>query len=496
MLKNIFIVVLLSLCNNLKAQSKYEFRGAWIATIGGIDWPSPAVRGKCYEQQQEFVNLLNKLEECGINAVIVQIRPAADAFYKSSYEAWSKYLTGVQGMAPDPYYDPLNFMIEEAHRKGMEFHAWFNPFRALIDASKNIHPSNHVTFTHPDWFVNYGGKKYFDPGIPNARNYVIEVVKEVVRNYDIDAVHFDDYFYPYKIGKTPFPDNNSFYSYNTQGLSKEDWRRNNVNVFVQDVYNSIKKIKPLVQFGISPFGVWRNISKDPDGSNTTAGTTNYDDLYADVVYWQKHACVDYILPQLYWEQGHHAADYTTLLDWWSNHTYNRAMYIGHGLYQYGANKAAAWHSSNEIIEQVQLLRNYKTINGSCYYSTTAFIKNKYNIAETIQYSINNYKAIMSPMKWLDSLVPPPPSINSIQVFEGIISTNLKHNCNDARFFVVYRFLNTEKINIQSTKNIYRVTNTDKMIIDSEKGKYKFVVTTLDKAHNESKYVALEKSKSN
>ena len=240
----LFLFLSVFLCHYLCAHTKpkYELRAVWIATIGNIDWPSNDTKLDALAQQQEFINLLNLLQSAGMNAVIVQVRPASDAFYESSYETWSRYVTGKEGQAPNPYYDPTKFMIDECHKRGMEFHAWFNPYRALIDARKNTHAFNHPTYTHPEWFVNYGGKKYFDPGVPAVRKYVQDVVCEVVSKYDIDAVHFDDYFYPYKIGSLEFPDNKSYIQNGDGMLTKADWRRKNVNLFIEEISKKIKVI--------------------------------------------------------------------------------------------------------------------------------------------------------------------------------------------------------------------------------------------------------------
>ncbi|NBX27270.1 MAG: hypothetical protein EBR55_03325 [Chitinophagia bacterium] len=213
-----------------KIYPKYEFRAAWIATVSNIDWPSkPGLSAA--QQQSEFVKRLDQLVELGCNVAIVQIRPAADAFYPSSYEPWSRFLSGKIGQAPNPYYDALAFMIAETHKRNIEFHAWFNPFRALTDATKNANPATHATKQHKDWVVNYGGKSYFNPGLPQVRNYIQDVILEVVRKYDIDAVHLDDYFYPYRIANVAFNDALAFNNYNPEQLNREDWRRQNVSTF-------------------------------------------------------------------------------------------------------------------------------------------------------------------------------------------------------------------------------------------------------------------------
>ena len=254
------------------AQPKYEFRGVWIATVDNIDWP---VKGMVTadSQKTEFSRQLDLHKKNGMNAVIVQVRPAADAFYPSQYEPWSQWLTGIQGKPPTPYYDPLQFMIEETHKRGMEFHAWCNPYRAdfKIDSS-SIAPS-HITRIHPEWFLSYGDKKYFDPANKDAQKFVESVIRDIVSRYDVDAIHMDDYFYPYRIAGLEFPDSISYLGSGTK-LSKDDWRRSNVDSIIKTISVIIKNEKPWVQFGISPFSVWRNKAQDPEGSDSNSGQNN------------------------------------------------------------------------------------------------------------------------------------------------------------------------------------------------------------------------------
>ncbi|MGN6616748.1 MAG: glycoside hydrolase family 10 protein, partial [Ilyomonas sp.] len=306
-------LVLLQFASFAQTSPKYEFRAVWVATVENIDWPSR--KGLSTEEQKaEFIRLLDMNKRNGMNAIIMQIRPVADAFYPSPFEPWSEYLTGKQGVAPNPYYDPLKFMIEETHKRGMEFHAWLNPYRAVFNIYKSSVAPNHITRTHPEWFLNYGDKKYFDPGQPEAMEFVAKVVKDIVSRYDLDGIHMDDYFYPYRIPGKDFPDNKTYLKYG-DGLTKDDWRRSNCDSIIKLIHDVIIDTKPMVKFGISPFGVWRNKSKDPMGSDTRAGVTNYDDLYADILLWLKEGWIDYVAPQLYWEIGHPLCDYETLLNW-------------------------------------------------------------------------------------------------------------------------------------------------------------------------------------
>ncbi len=362
---------LLLIMPNAYAQKNSEFRGVWVASVDNIDWPSKG-NYNADSQKTAFIQLLDMHKANGMNAMVVQIRPATDAFYPSPYEPWSEWLTGKQGSPPVPYYDPLAFMITETHKRGMEFHAWMNPYRAVFNTSRSSIAPTHISRIHPDWFIVYGDKLYFDPGNKEVQQYVTNVVKDVVSRYAVDAIHFDDYFYPYRIPGKEFPDNDKYVRYGN-GMNKDDWRRSNVDSIILLLSKAIKKANKQCQFGISPFGVWRNIDKDPDGSNTKAGQTNYDDLYADILLWLKMGWIDYVAPQLYWEFGHKAAPYEVLIDWWSKHSYGKNCYIGLGIYRAGSNEA--WKDKTQLPRQIQLLRQNPTIQGMIFFSSKSFNKN-------------------------------------------------------------------------------------------------------------------------
>ncbi len=370
---------------DLFSQARPEFRGVWVATVDNIDWPS---RGNYNADSQkiEFVRLLDMHQRNGMNAMIVQIRPVTDAFYPSQYEPWSEFLTGKQGQPPVPYYDPLEFMIAETHKRGMEFHAWMNPYRAVFNINRSSIADTHITRIHPEWFLTYGDKRYFDPGNKEAQTYLTGVVKDVVSRYAVDAIHFDDYFYPYKIPGKEFPDYGTYNKYGN-GLKKDDWRRSNTDSIISMLSAVIKKENPKCQFGISPFGVWRNIDKDPDGSRTNGAQTNYDDLYANILLWLQKGWIDYVAPQLYWEFGHKIAPYEVLLDWWGKHTYGRNCYIGIGIYR--ANSNAAWKDVTQIPRMIDALRNTPNIQGMVFYSSKVFDKNPNGWSDTLR--LNYFK---------------------------------------------------------------------------------------------------------
>jgi len=392
---------------------KYEFRGVWVATVNNIDWPSR--QGLPVETlKKEALDLLDLHKSHGMNAIILQVRPCSDAFYFSEIEPWSRYLTGIPGKAPEPFFDPLHFWIEESHKRGMELHAWLNPYRLAQNTSEPL-AGNHIAFTHPDWVVSYGNKLYFDPGIPATRTYVTRVVADIVRRYDIDAIHFDDYFYPYPVSE-PFPDNASFAQFNRafRPDQKDHWRRENVDILIKMLSDSIKNLKPWVKFGISPFGVWRNRNMDPDGSETRAGVTNYDHLYADIRKWLREGWIDYAIPQIYWEIGHPAADFETLLNWWNMNSFDKGLYIGKAPYKLDPNSnIEAWKRSDQMPRQIDLTRKYTNISGSAYFSSKHFRRDLYGFQDSLASRIYKLPALIPPMPWLKVAKPAtPPKIKS------------------------------------------------------------------------------------
>ena len=352
------------------AKPRKEFRAVWVASVANIDWPSK--KGLSAEQQKrEYLDILDNLKRWNMNAVVVQVKPTGDAFYPSKYGPWSEYLTGKQGV--NPGYDPLKFMVEEAHKRGIEFHAWFNPYRLSMNTDRSRLSRDNIVFKKPEWIVEYGGKLYLDPGIPAVDDYVVDSIMEVVKNYDIDAVHMDDYFYPYKVKNQEYPDEYTYRQYGSEYNSKSAWRRDNVNRLVEKLSAEIKKTKPNVQFGISPFGVWRNKSTDPvRGSDTKAGVQNYDDLYADILLWIDKGWIDYVAPQIYWNQGFNLAEYNTLVRWWSDAVAGSKtdLYIGQAAY-----KVKEWKNSNELINQVYFNRDFSNVKGSIFFSYKSLLDN-------------------------------------------------------------------------------------------------------------------------
>lgn len=469
------------------AQSpKREFRAAWIATVSNIDWPSkPGLPAE--QQKSEFVARLNQLQALGCNAVVVQIRPACDAFYNSVEEPWSRYLTGKQGRPPFPYYDPLSFMVAEAHKRNMEFHAWFNPYRALVIKGKNPNPPEHVTNKHPDWLIDYGTKTYLNPGLPQVREYVTRIIMDVVKRYDIDAVHLDDYFYPYRIANVEFGDQATYNRYKGDFDNKDDWRRNNVDLFMSVLNNNIKQAKPWVKLGISPFGVWRNASKDPSGSQTRGGQTCYDDLYSDVLLWMQQGWIDYLAPQLYWEHGHRLVGFEVLQPWWDSHSYGRHMYYGLGVYRMLNATRPPWNSPNELVSQLRDTRYNTKTPGTILYSTSNFDKLPQSVSDSVA-SHNKYLALPPTMKWLDSIPPTPATLTAEEQNKGtLLKWSGDNPTSEPLRFLVYRFAAGERPNLNKAENMLAIVQ-EPQYFDPENARHlgcSYIVTVLDRLWNES-----------
>jgi uncharacterized lipoprotein YddW (UPF0748 family) len=491
----LIFVIAFSIISSYSQSPKREFRGIWLATVNNIDWPSKA--GLTVEDQKsELLSLLDQLEALHFNAVIFQIRPAGDAFYNSQTEPWSQWLMGKQGLAPANNWDPLHFITKECHQRGMELHAWMNPFR-LSQNLNTTYSSRSIARRHPDWVVNYGNRQYLDPGIPGVRNYLNSVVSEVVRKYDVDAIHFDDYFYPYPIAKTPFPDSLSFVQYNRGHTATEinSWRRENVDLIIESLNQTIKHLKPRVKFGISPFGVWKNYDENDEmaGSVTTAGTTNYDNLYADVIKWQQKGWIDYMIPQLYWEIGHSSVDFITLANWWSERSFGHHVYVGHALYKLVEGKSSAWKNSEELPEQIMISRRMKNIEGSAYFRMRYLEKNPLGIKDRLLQDIYQEKALLPTMPWLDNKKPAQPTKVKLK---GLFKKNKlsikyakkKPQSADHLGYLVYTSTSKEKVDIENPSNMLCFSQQDIIDLSKQKRPNKdcfLWISVLDKQHNES-----------
>ena len=470
------------------AYPKREFRAAWIQSVNGQFRGMPTEKLK-----QNLIGQLNSLQKAGINAIIFQVRPEADALYASRLEPWSRFLTGVQGKAPEPYWDPMQFMIDECHKRGMEFHAWINPYRTKTTLKSELAP-NHVYNIHPEWFVTYGDQLYFDPALPESRRHICMVVSDIVSRYDVDAIHMDDYFYPYPIKGKDFPDDASFARFGGGFSNKGDWRRSNVNVLIKKLHETIREIKPWVKFGVSPFGIYRNESSDPLGSKTK-GLQNYDDLYADVLLWAREGWIDYNIPQIYWHIGHPVADYETLVKWWARNTENRPLFIGQSVMNTVQNADPKNQSINQLPRKMALQRAYQTIGGSCQWPASAVVENAGKYRDALIAEYHKYPALPPVFDFMDNEAPAKVrKMKPVWTEDGYIlfwtAPKYKEEMNRAVQYVVYRFNDKEKVNIDDPSHIVAITrdNFYKLPYEDGKTKYRYVVTALDRLHNESKSV--------
>jgi len=469
--------------NNIKAQSgypKHEFRGAWIATVANLDWPSSPTQSVS-AQQAALITTLDNLQTCGINAVVFQVRPECDALYCSEIEPWSYWLTGQQGRAPSPVYDPLEFAITEAHKRGMELHAWFNPYRAVKTVGAYSIANNHVSVQHPEWILTVESQKILNPGLQEVRDYVTSVIKDVVVRYDIDAVHFDDYFYPYDgIGNL---DAATYASY-SRGISNiNDWRRDNVNLFVAQIDSLLKSTKPWVKFGISPFGIWK--SGTPTG---VTGLSSYSAIYCDPIAWMQAGTVDYIAPQCYWKIGG-GQDYSKLAPWWASQTslYNRHLYVGE---IYGSG-----YTNAELPNQIKINRATDGIQGNILFRAAFVSSNSLGFADSMRNNLFKYPAVTPIMAWRDSVSPEPPTNIRYQRLSdqefGLTwdVPALSVDGDTARKYLIYRFNNGSVISddLNEPANILVQTyyNEYELPIPDEAGVRYFVVTALDDNSNES-----------
>ncbi|MEU9283656.1 family 10 glycosylhydrolase [Streptomyces sp. NPDC048275] len=345
-----------------------ELRGMWLATVSNRDWPSRTGL-TATQQRAELLKHLDTAVRRRLNAVIFQVRPTADALWPSPYEPWSQYLTGVQGK--DPGWDPLGTAVEEAHARGLELHAWFNPYRIATHSDPTRLVATHPARKHPDWVVPYGGKLYYNPGLPVVRAFVQDAMLDAVRTYDIDAVHWDDYFYPYPVAGQVFDDEAAYAAHGAGFPSRAAWRRDNIDRLVRETAARIHEIRPATRFGISPFAVWRNAATDSRGSDTETGVQTYDDLYADTRKWVRERWIDYIVPQVYWNLGFAAADYAKLVPWWAAVTKGTGvrLYVGEALYKAGdPAQPPAWQDPAELSRHLTFGRNHAEVRGHVFFS--------------------------------------------------------------------------------------------------------------------------------
>jgi uncharacterized lipoprotein YddW (UPF0748 family) len=407
--------------NIIPPQPAREFRAAWVATVANIDWPSQKTLST-REQQAELLAILDRAVQLKLNAIIFQVRPACDAMYASRIEPWSEYLTGTMGKPPEPFYDPLAFAVAEAHKRGLELHAWFNPYRARVLAAGSPAAPNHVSKTRPQLVRQYGKYLWLDPGEKAVQDYSLSVIMDVVKRYDVDGVHFDDYFYPYKergaAGKDlDFPDDPSWQRFGAGGkLSRDDWRRENVNQFIQRVYKSIKSAKPWVKFGVSPFGIWR-----PGNPPQIKGLDAFSELYADSRKWLASGWVDYFVPQLYWAIEPPDQSFPVLLKWWAaQNLKGRLLAPGMDTTKSGRGSSVASTNStrrgrgwppNEIVNQIRLTREQPGVSGHIHWNMRTLMRNS-TLDEVLEREVYQQPALMPPSPWLGGARPGKPKLTA------------------------------------------------------------------------------------
>ena len=475
---------------------KREFRGVWIASVANIDWPSKKGLPSGV-QQEEFVRIVDNHQRLGINAVFVQVRAASDAFYADSDEPWSEWLTGTQGKAPVPFYDPLAFMIEHAHERNMEFHAWLNLNRGTHASGTSVSP-DHITRTRPEWFLNYGGAKIYNFGLPEVRTYIVNTVLRIVRNYDVDGIHFDDYFYPYPTPGKPINDEQTFRQYG-KGFSRvEDWRRHNVNVLIRSISEAIRQEKPRVKFGISPFAVWRNADKDAEGSATVGALSSYDDLYADSRLWAREGWVDYTIPQVYFSFLHRTVPFRHMVAWWVKNKGPHHLYVGLGSYRIG--EKGEWASAGQIMRQLRFNQHTEGVSGNVFFSSRSLMPTARGLADSLQ---NHYRfpALPPVMAWKPADPLPRPEIQEVvRTRNGEV--RLRWSIPEAyepyvSRFVIYRYRRGEKRTLEDPRNILAIVrNKDEKTYDDRTAvadvAYEYAMTALDRLSNESRPSLLHK----
>jgi uncharacterized lipoprotein YddW (UPF0748 family) len=443
-----------------------EFRGVWVATVANIDWPSKS-NLSVDQQKFELIAILNRMQELNLNALILQVRPNGDALYSSSIEPWSAWLTGTQGTPPNPYYDPLQFAIEEAHKRNIELHAWFNPYRARLRGNAAFAP-NHMASKFPQYAYKYGDLMWMEPGAKEVQDQTYNVIMDVVQRYDLDGVHLDDYFYPYPQSGVPFPDSQTYNAYRASGgnLALSDWRRENVNLMIKRIHEGIKAIKPYVKFGISPFGIYR-----PGKAPGIVGLDQYASLYADVKLWVEQGWMDYLAPQLYWKIDPPQQSYPVLLNWWlQNNPQRRHIYVGNALYRI----ENEW-SISEIQRQIAISRQTapQLSLGNIFFSMKIFRDNRQGVNEIFKSAVYPTPALVPIMPWLDNQPPEPPS--GIETNSGMISW-MPSNSNDIRSWAIYQQFSTGW-------QLVKVVNKDTTSIRVNPGNY--AVRAVDRMGNES-----------
>ncbi len=483
------ILVLLALLLTVAAEAqKREMRGAWIQCVNG------QFQGMGKEKMQQTLTYqLDELQKDGVNTIIFQVRPECDALYESKLEPWSRFLTGKQGQAPSPYWDPLQWMIEQCHKRGMELHAWINPYRAKTKTTKQL-ASNHIAVRKPMNCFSYDDLFILNPGIAENRDFICEVAKDIVSRYDVDGIHMDDYFYPYPVKGETIPDAEQFRQFSNGIKDINDWRRYNVNLFIEQFYKTVHETKPWVKVGISPFGIYRNKKSSPIGSETN-GTQNYDDLYADILLWVNNGWLDYNVPQIYWEIGNKAADYETLIKWWSQHASGRPLIIGEDVERTVKYSDPQNANSHQLPAKMRLHRQLPAVKGTVLWYAKAAVDNVGNYGTALRNNYWRYPALQPSMPFISDKAPKKVSkVKPIWTSDGYVlfwtAPKGKNWQDEAVKYVVYRFAANEKVDINDPSKIVAVTAATycKLPYNDGKQKYTYVVSALNRLQNESKVV--------
>lgn len=485
---SIILISVISVC--YASAPKREFRGAWIQAVNCQFQGIPAKVLK-----QTLSDQLDSLASCGINAILFQVRVEGDALYKSEIEPWSRYLTGEQGKTPDEDWDPLSFMVEQCHNRGMEIHAWINPFRAKTKPTTKISPL-HQYKQHPDRFIKYGDMVLFNPALKVNRDFICGVAADIVNRYNIDGLHIDDYFYPYPEDGINFNDDAYFRSDSRSFKSKADWRRDNVNRFIEELHDTIKSIKPWVKFGISPFGIYRNQSAEyPEGS-VSNGLENYSGLYADILYWIEQGWMDYCIPQVYWNVGNKVADYEILTRWWAEHAGDCPMYIGQDVERTIAGTDPT-PGSNDHQERykMNLQRSLEGLQGSCQWPAKSVVDNVEDYRTILKNEYYNYPSLQPISPTLPQDIPGKVrKIMYLETADGPVlfwtAPKCKSEIDRADKYVVYRFKKSEKIDIEDPSKIVGIINQSFFSLPEaeKKSTYIYVVTALSRVQVESQPV--------
>ncbi|MEL4505690.1 family 10 glycosylhydrolase [Luteococcus sp. H138] len=477
-----------STCSVNPKLAKHSMRAMWIASVSNLNWPSRA--GLSPKQSQaELIGLLELAKRNGHNAVVLQVRPTADTFWPSKREPWSHWLTGTQGR--NPGWDPMAFAVQQAHQRGLELHAWVNPYRVAQDATGKKLSASHPARKHKDWTVSYGGKLYYNPGLPQVRKHVVDTITEMVAKYDVDAVHFDDYFYPYPVSGKSFNDSATYARYGkSMGLAA--WRRSNINLLISDTRKAIQRTRPGTQLGVSPFAVWRNAQTDSRGSATTAGVETYDDLYADTRTWLRAGMVDYLVPQVYWSRSLKAARYGTVTQWWADlarQSPRSNVYLGEASYKVGAPGDKAWRNSRELVSHLELVskqrdaRGRAVLQGHMFFDASSVRANKLDAHRIVAREWYGKPALTPRTPWLDSRAPAAPSVKRV-------GNDLRIQAPGATQLVIYRVVKPGRVNgcdLADTRFVAAVVNnTGRWTIPAaQRGNAAWLVSAVDRGSNES-----------